>query len=153
MFKLSKLCIQLRVFVLFSTHFPTRSYQILNPKDISGMDDPKKCSKILIESTELDPDLYRLGHTKAWTRFFFDNITKQQQKTLFLFTICIVCNYANKNVANRVFVFVFVTGLRMQCIPNFSQQQKACIAFSKTYHTNVFDCVLCSLENVYERRW
>ncbi|XP_069962501.1 myosin heavy chain, muscle isoform X13 [Bactrocera oleae] len=43
-------------------------YQILNPKDISGMEDPKKCSKILIESTELDPDLYRLGHTKVFFR-------------------------------------------------------------------------------------
>lgn len=51
--------------------FPNRRYQILNPKDISGMEDPKKCSKILIESTALDPDLYRLGHTKAWFLFFF----------------------------------------------------------------------------------
>lgn len=34
------------------------------------MEDPKKCSKILIESTELDPDLYRLGHTKAWFYIF-----------------------------------------------------------------------------------
>lgn len=47
------------------THTHIYSYQILNPKDISGMEDPKKCSKILIESTALDPDLYRLGHTKA----------------------------------------------------------------------------------------
>lgn len=41
------------------------SYQILNPKGIKGLEDPKKASKILIESTELDADLYRLGNTKA----------------------------------------------------------------------------------------
>lgn len=40
-------------------------YQILNPRGIKGVEDPKKASKILIESTELDEDLYRLGHTKA----------------------------------------------------------------------------------------
>lgn len=57
-------------FLIVSTHFPKRRYQILNPKDISGMEDPKKCSKILIESTALDPDLYRLGHTKAWFLIF-----------------------------------------------------------------------------------
>lgn len=47
------------------------SYQILNPKGIVGMEDPKKCTKILIESTGLNEDLYRLGNTKAW---FCENI-------------------------------------------------------------------------------
>ena len=55
----------------FITLYPTNSYQILNPKGIKGMEDPKKCSKVLIESTELDEDLYRLGHTKAWVFKFF----------------------------------------------------------------------------------
>lgn len=41
-------------------------YQILNPRGIKDLDDPKKASKVLIESTELSDDLYRLGHTKAW---------------------------------------------------------------------------------------
>lgn len=41
-------------------------YQILNPRGIKGVEDAKKASKILIESTELNEDLYRLGHTKAW---------------------------------------------------------------------------------------
>lgn len=41
-------------------------YQILSPRGIKGVEDPKKASKILIESTELNEDLYRLGHTKAW---------------------------------------------------------------------------------------
>ncbi|XP_037817598.1 myosin heavy chain, muscle isoform X8 [Lucilia sericata] len=43
-------------------------YQILNPRGIKGVDDPKKCTKILIESTELDDDQYRLGNTKVFFR-------------------------------------------------------------------------------------
>ncbi|XP_054741862.1 myosin heavy chain, muscle isoform X23 [Anastrepha obliqua] len=43
-------------------------YQILNPKGIKDLSEDKKASKVLIESTELDPDLYRLGHTKVFFR-------------------------------------------------------------------------------------
>ncbi|XP_064546720.1 myosin heavy chain, muscle isoform X26 [Drosophila montana] len=43
-------------------------YQILNPRGIKDLDDPKKASKVLIESTELNEDLYRLGHTKVFFR-------------------------------------------------------------------------------------
>ncbi|XP_069962498.1 myosin heavy chain, muscle isoform X10 [Bactrocera oleae] len=43
-------------------------YQILNPRGIKGLEDPKKASKILIESTELDEDQYRLGNTKVFFR-------------------------------------------------------------------------------------
>ncbi|XP_032307541.1 myosin heavy chain, muscle isoform X13 [Drosophila ananassae] len=43
-------------------------YQILNPRGIKDLDDPKKASKVLIESTELSDDLYRLGHTKVFFR-------------------------------------------------------------------------------------
>ncbi|XP_032584528.1 myosin heavy chain, muscle isoform X26 [Drosophila mojavensis] len=43
-------------------------YQILNPKGIKGIEDPKKCTKILIESTELNDDQYRLGNTKVFFR-------------------------------------------------------------------------------------
>lgn len=49
----------------------TYSYQILNPKGIKGIEDPKKCTKILIESTELAEDQYRLGNTKARNIFSF----------------------------------------------------------------------------------
>lgn len=48
----------------------TYSYQILNPKGIKGIEDPKKCTKILIESTELAEDQYRLGNTKARNLFY-----------------------------------------------------------------------------------
>lgn len=58
------ICVNVYIFyILLYTHFD--SYQILNPKGIVGIEDPKKCTKILIESTELDPDQYRLGNTKA----------------------------------------------------------------------------------------
>ncbi|XP_023175384.1 myosin heavy chain, muscle isoform X4 [Drosophila hydei] len=43
-------------------------YQILNPKGIKGIEDPKKCTKILVESTELTDDQYRLGNTKVFFR-------------------------------------------------------------------------------------
>ncbi|KRF98635.1 uncharacterized protein Dwil_GK18232, isoform H [Drosophila willistoni] len=43
-------------------------YQILNPAGITGVDDPKKCGSILLESTSLDPDMYRIGHTKVFFR-------------------------------------------------------------------------------------
>ncbi|XP_017025610.1 myosin heavy chain, muscle isoform X26 [Drosophila kikkawai] len=43
-------------------------YQILNPRGIKDLDCPKKASKVLIESTELNDDLYRLGHTKVFFR-------------------------------------------------------------------------------------
>ncbi|XP_011192480.1 myosin heavy chain, muscle isoform X3 [Zeugodacus cucurbitae] len=43
-------------------------YQILNPRGIKDLEDPKKASKILIESTELGDDQYRLGNTKVFFR-------------------------------------------------------------------------------------
>ncbi|XP_032591852.1 myosin heavy chain, muscle isoform X15 [Drosophila grimshawi] len=43
-------------------------YQILNPKGIKGMEDPKKCTKVLIESTELTDDQFRMGNTKVFFR-------------------------------------------------------------------------------------
>ncbi|XP_033248653.1 myosin heavy chain, muscle isoform X20 [Drosophila miranda] len=43
-------------------------YQILNPAGIVGIEDAKKCGSILLESTGLDPDMYRIGHTKVFFR-------------------------------------------------------------------------------------
>lgn len=67
----------------------TYSYQILNPKGIKGIEDPKKCTKILIESTELAEDQYRLGNTKARNIFslytqkiYFEQKQMQMQNTL-----------------------------------------------------------------------
>mgnify|MGYP005983942811 CR=1 FL=1 len=41
------------------------SYKILNPSAVDKESDPKKSAGLVLESTGLDPDLYRLGHTKA----------------------------------------------------------------------------------------
>ncbi|XP_062142164.1 myosin heavy chain, muscle isoform X4 [Drosophila sulfurigaster albostrigata] len=43
-------------------------YQILNPGGIVGVEDPKKCGSLILESTTLDPDMYRIGHTKVFFR-------------------------------------------------------------------------------------
>ncbi|KPU73398.1 uncharacterized protein Dana_GF15360, isoform P [Drosophila ananassae] len=43
-------------------------YQILNPAGIAGVEDPKKCGALILESTTLDPDMYRIGHTKVFFR-------------------------------------------------------------------------------------
>lgn len=41
------------------------SYQILAPGPMGLEKDGKKCAEICLNSTQLDPELYRLGHTKA----------------------------------------------------------------------------------------
>jgi myosin heavy chain 6/7 len=43
-------------------------YQILCPKQIAGVADPKKVAAILLESTGLAEDLFRLGNTKVFFR-------------------------------------------------------------------------------------
>lgn len=42
------------------------SYKILNPAEVAKQTDPKKCAEAILDATGLDPELYRLGHTKAW---------------------------------------------------------------------------------------
>lgn len=72
---------------LLSISLTTISYQILNPKGIKGVDDTKKSSKILLESTELDQDQYRLGNTKAC----------YHNKSFSLLHCTFQCQTANKN--------------------------------------------------------
>ncbi|XP_037817627.1 myosin heavy chain, muscle isoform X34 [Lucilia sericata] len=43
-------------------------YQIINPGGIVGVADIKKQSQLILESTPLDPDMYRIGHTKVFFR-------------------------------------------------------------------------------------
>ncbi|XP_044252379.1 myosin heavy chain, muscle isoform X27 [Tribolium madens] len=43
-------------------------YKILNPAAVDKESDPKKCAGLILEATSLDPDLYRLGHTKVFFR-------------------------------------------------------------------------------------
>lgn len=82
----------------------TYSYQILNPKGIKGIEDPKKCTKILIESTELAEDQYRLGNTKARYIFsfythkiYFEQKQMQIQKTLSSMAPKLMSRHAHTN--------------------------------------------------------
>jgi len=38
----------------------------LNPAAASKESDPKKCADVILQATGLDPDMYRLGHTKVY---------------------------------------------------------------------------------------
>lgn len=40
-------------------------YKILAAQAIAGVNDLQKVAKIILESTGLDPESYRLGNTKA----------------------------------------------------------------------------------------
>lgn len=46
-------------------HRETNRYQILATQAIAGVNDVQKVAKLILESTSLDPDQYRLGNSKA----------------------------------------------------------------------------------------
>lgn len=50
--------------------FKPRRYLILNPGGVAGVKDLKKAAEIILQSTGLDPENYRIGNTKAWIDFF-----------------------------------------------------------------------------------
>lgn len=65
-------------FFSFSTFFttptisaPNNSYKIINPKGIEGVTDLQKAAQIILETTGLDPESYRIGNTKACVTVFF----------------------------------------------------------------------------------
>lgn len=71
------LCIQLeclrmcQLHPIFTQHPRTnRSYLILNPGGVAGVKDLKKAAEVILESTGLDPENYRIGNTKAWIALF-----------------------------------------------------------------------------------
>jgi myosin heavy subunit len=49
----------------FNKFFFIFSYKILNPKEVDQVGDPKKCGAVILDKVALDPELYRLGNTKA----------------------------------------------------------------------------------------
>lgn len=51
--------------------YPIPRYKILNPAAVAKESDPKKSAGLVLESTGLDPDTYRLGHTKACLHSIF----------------------------------------------------------------------------------
>lgn len=44
---------------------PPSSYKILNPTAVDKESDPKKIAEVILDSTGLDSETFRLGHTKA----------------------------------------------------------------------------------------
>lgn len=53
---------------MFFTHpqiYKKNSYQILAPALMQAEKDPKKAAGGCLDSIKLDPELYRLGHTKV----------------------------------------------------------------------------------------
>lgn len=48
-----------------TNHIPQHRYKILAAQAIAGVTDPQKVAKIILESTGLDPESYRLGNSKA----------------------------------------------------------------------------------------
>ncbi|XP_022917267.1 myosin heavy chain, muscle isoform X25 [Onthophagus taurus] len=43
-------------------------YKILNPGPVGKEKDPQKCAQLILDSSNLDSELYRLGHTKVFFR-------------------------------------------------------------------------------------
>lgn len=48
-----------------TVNFLARSYMILAPAAMQAESDPKKSAAACFDSIGLDPDSYRIGHTKA----------------------------------------------------------------------------------------
>ena len=44
---------------------PIISYMILAPNEMQAEPDERKSAKVCLETIQLDPELYRIGHTKA----------------------------------------------------------------------------------------
>lgn len=49
-----------------------KRYKILYPKGVKDSMSPEVATKTILEGIELDPEQYRLGHTKVyyWEQFF-----------------------------------------------------------------------------------
>ncbi len=60
------------------------SYMILAPNEMKAEPDERKAGKVCLETIKLDPDWYRIGHTKArnlrppWYPFF-----RKKKKNIF----------------------------------------------------------------------
>ena len=51
--------------IIVTSNFLAYSYMILAPALMSAEPDPKKAAQHCFDSCGLDPDMYRIGHTKA----------------------------------------------------------------------------------------
>lgn len=67
-----------------SSNKPQNSYLILAPAAMTQEPDPKKSAQKCFDSCGLDPDSYRIGHTKASTIYIHQLLIE----ILFLFMYC-----------------------------------------------------------------
>lgn len=61
--------------MIHKNYVRTYSYQILAPQEMFHEKDPKKAAAGCFNKIGLDPELYRIGHTKA-----SENITPQEMR-------------------------------------------------------------------------
>jgi hypothetical protein len=57
----------------------------LNPKAVATIKDEKVMAQAVLDSTGLDPEKYRLGHTKVHTDISYLDIPKERVFQCFLF--------------------------------------------------------------------
>lgn len=78
------------------TYTHTR-YQILCPKQLQGVADPKKAADLILQTTGLADDAFRLGATKAWFPnsflFLFKYLSRCCYKTILLNNFYWYCDY------------------------------------------------------------
>lgn len=77
------------------------SYMILAPNEMQAEPDERKAAKVCLETIQLDPELYRIGHTKARSKLEQQHpIVTKQIKCGFLLYLShyhsLVFNYLTK---------------------------------------------------------
>ena len=65
---------------MITTQNPIDSYMILAPNEMKAESDERKSAKVCLEVIQLDPELYRIGHTKARSYLIQHFETKKQKR-------------------------------------------------------------------------
>lgn len=91
-----------RFLSLSTLHFQSKSYKILAPQKVKDVADLKKVGEILLEESGLDPELYRLGHTKVWTPD--------------LLLVCLTPFFCNLAPLNETNMQLNILGTKIGCI-------------------------------------
>jgi len=64
---------------MMTTQNPIDSYMILAPNEMKAESDERKSAKVCLEVIQLDPELYRIGHTKARS-YLIKHFDEKKQK-------------------------------------------------------------------------
>lgn len=79
------------------------SYKILAPAEMDAEPNPKIATQKCLESTTLDPDFYRIGHTKASDIKIISSCSVSLRKKK-LFNLCL---HTSKHTSYPLFTFTF----------------------------------------------